>query len=557
MPVISLFGSEIPTITEPLELSIGRRFDTWIVAENTIKEYGKCKGFAINRHRVEYSENQITDLGERVVRKRTYVCEYFGKYKPNKMKPIEQQHNKGSKKTDCKWHVNLSKPKDTDFVHITFIHPDHNHELLVDNAIFATTFRRFDISIMKEIEHAVVYGRCDAYTIRNLLQPLFPDQLFLTQDLSNAIQKIKRKHQIVGSDASCLLKFLLKKQKEDPTMFVQPLIDADSDRLCGIFWMTSNQILLWSRYSDVILHDNTSRTNKYNYPLSLFILVDNNGKSRLGAQAFLNDETQESYEWVLQQTLDATGSKPRVILTDMDPAMISACQNIYKDTYHVHCIWHMSQNIPKRLKHKLKTADFKTFNKDFWKARNSLCVEVFERRFQELLEKFPDSNNYMRNTLYPIRNSWARAFTSRIFTAGMQSTQRVESINAIVHKAISSNSTMAEAVEFLDSRMQKEELNTNFMEWKYKSITYHQPFVVNNFFSDINALIKKHFSPHIVEEIHKQMCESVLYKCEKISLEDVNNFDNDQMVMYDTHLIISVRGLLTNGFLQDSGYDLD
>ncbi|CAB4433907.1 unnamed protein product [Rhizophagus irregularis] len=142
---MSLFGSEIPTITEPLELSIGCHFDTWIVAENTIKEYGKRKGFAINRHRVEYSENQITDLGDRVVKKRTYVCEYFGKYKPNKMKSIEQQHNKGSKKTDCKWHINL------------------------------------------KIEHAVVYGRCDAYTIRNLLQPLFPDQLFFTQDLSNAI----------------------------------------------------------------------------------------------------------------------------------------------------------------------------------------------------------------------------------------------------------------------------------------------------------------------------------------------------------------------------------
>ncbi|CAB4380087.1 unnamed protein product [Rhizophagus irregularis] len=118
---------------------------------------------------------------------------------------------------------------------------------------------------------------------------------------------------MVGSDASCLLKFLLKKQKEDPTMFVQPLINADSDRLCDIFWMTSNQILLWSRYSDVILHDNTSSTNKYNYPLSLFILVDNNGILRLDAQAFLNDEIQESYEWVLQQTLDTTGSKPCVI----------------------------------------------------------------------------------------------------------------------------------------------------------------------------------------------------------------------------------------------------
>ena len=165
----------------------------------------------------------------------------------------------------------------------------------------------------------------------------------------------------------------------------------------------------------------------------------------------------------MQQTLDATSSQPRVILTDMDPAMNAACQTIYKGTYHIHCIWHMSQNLPKRLKHKLGAADFKTFNTDFWKTRNSLCVEVFEQRFQALIEKFPNSSTYMRNTLYPIRQSWVRAFTSRSFTAGMQSTQRVESINQIVHKAISSSSTMAEVVEFLDSRMQKEDLNKSFM----------------------------------------------------------------------------------------------
>ena len=41
----------------------------------------------------------------------------------------------------------------------------------------------------------------------------------------------------------------------------------------------------------------------------------------------------------------------------------------------------MSQNLPKRLKAKLGTADFKQFVGDFWKMRNSLCVDVFEHRF--------------------------------------------------------------------------------------------------------------------------------------------------------------------------------
>ena len=45
----------------------------------------------------------------------------------------------------------------------------------------------------------------------------------------------------------------------------------------------------------------------------------------------------------------------------------------------------------------------------------------------------------------------------------MQSTQRVESINTIVHKTISSSLNMAGMVEFLDSWMQKEDLNKSFM----------------------------------------------------------------------------------------------
>jgi len=139
-----------------------------------------------------------------------------------------------------------------------------------------------------------------------------------------------------------LLKFLFEQQKEEPTIVVQPLINADSNRLSDIFWMMANQILLWSRYSDIILHDNTSRTNKYNYPLSLFILVDNDGKSHLEVQAFLSDKTQESYKWILQQTLNVTGFKSWVIITDMDPTMDAAYHTIYKNTYHIHCIWHIA-----------------------------------------------------------------------------------------------------------------------------------------------------------------------------------------------------------------------
>ena len=73
---------------------------------------------------------------------------------------------------------------------------------------------------------------------------------------------------------------------------------------------------------------------------------------------------------------------------------------------------------------------------DFWNARNSLCVDVFEQRFQSLLEKYPTAYEYLYGTIYSSCQSWAQPFINRIFTAGMQSTQRVESINSVIHKAV-------------------------------------------------------------------------------------------------------------------------
>ncbi len=108
----------------------------------------------------------------------------------------------------------------------------------------------------------------------------------------------------------------------------------------------------------------------------------------------------------------------------------------------------------------------------------------------------------------------------------------------IVHKAISSSLTMTNVIEVLDFWMQKETMNKSFMTWKYKSIVYHQLFAVNNFFNNINNLIKKYLSPYVIKKIYKQMCESILYKCEKISLEDTYKFDNNQLINYNNLILI-------------------
>ena len=101
----------------------------------------------------------------------------------------------------------------------------------------------------------------------------------------------------------------------------------------------------------------------------------------------------------------------------------------------------------------------------------------------------------------------------------MQSTQRVESINALIHKEVASSSSMTDVVNAIDSRMQKEALYTSFITWKYKTLTYHQPFVIVHMFSNIEKQIQNHLSSRIV-----------VYQCKKIEIGIAVDFNDDQEV---------------------------
>jgi hypothetical protein len=135
------------------------------------------------------------------------------------------------------------------------------------------------------------------------------------------------------------------------------------------------------------MHDNTCKTNRYNRPLSIFVTPDNNLKTRIVAQAIVDDETQFSYEWVFQCVKEATGISPRVFVTDSDPAVSSAVATLFPDTFHMHCIWHIGQNLPKQLKGKLGS-NFDNFMKDFYMTRNSLTEKQFNERYTYCVKLF-------------------------------------------------------------------------------------------------------------------------------------------------------------------------
>ena len=131
------------------------------------------------------------------------------------------------------------------------------------------------------------------------------------------------------------------------------------------------------------MHDNTYKTNQYNCSLSLFVTSDNNLRTQIIAQAIVDDEMQFSYEQVYQCVKEATGISPRILITNRNPAVNAAVIVQYSNTFHMHCIWHISQNLSKQLKGKLSSS-FNNFIKDFYTARNSLKEKQFNERYSNL-----------------------------------------------------------------------------------------------------------------------------------------------------------------------------
>ncbi|RHZ58061.1 hypothetical protein Glove_376g2 [Diversispora epigaea] len=256
--------------------------------------------------------------------------------------------------------------------------------------------------------------------------------------------------------------------------------------------MSLTQIALWLEYHDVILNDNTAKTNCYQMPLSLFLVIDNNTRSRLVAQALVSDEMTESYKWILECTKNATITEPLVFVTDADPAADAAIGQIYIITYQIHCIFHISENLPKNLKSKL-------------------CDQY--ENFSNLVEKYPSVKDYLMRVLYPNRQTWVRAFTSKIFTAGIQTTSCIEGLNNIIKRELQANSTLCDLA------------------------------IGNDLFSEIDKIMSKYLTPHILSAECLEMTQCLYFTANKVEpdiVEDssVNITDGFIEDLYDSKQIL-------------------
>jgi len=123
--------------------------------------------------------------------------------------------------------------------------------------------------------------------------------------------------------------------------------------------------------------------------------------------------------------------------------------------------------------------------------------------------------------LYPSRRAWARAFTLKVFTAGIQTTSRVEGYNNIIKCKLKANSTLCDLASILDARLESEVKWNHFFEYHTLSTCIGITSVSCDLFSKVNKMMEKYLTPHILSAECQEMAQCLFFTASKVELDIV------------------------------------
>ncbi|CAN1143527.1 Protein FAR1-RELATED SEQUENCE 5 [Linum perenne] len=250
---------------------------------------------------------------------------------------------------------------------------------------------------------------------------------YTPKDVENAIQAL-RKNVILGGDANTTLGYLAGRREADPG-FVYNYTVSENKQLGNLFWSDAISRSDYGYFGDVLAFDACYKLHKYNNPLVMLIGVNHHHQSVIFGGAFLENERNESYIWLLQTFLQCMGGKkPVSVITDGDKAMRHAIGEVFPEAAHRLCSWHIDRNAGAQ---KL-SPEFMSGLNGFMK--NRISIEEFEQKWQILVKKTGlDTHSWVKN-LYEDRHLWCEAYLKENFFGGMTTTSRCEGMNSTIKR---------------------------------------------------------------------------------------------------------------------------
>jgi hypothetical protein len=501
----------ISEITDQQNIKEGDTFKDYDSFETFVKNYSKNKGFSVRLDTAKY--DKIT----KEIRWREIICSRSGLSKKKKSQQTEQStntRNRSSQRCNCSFFIRGIKSEDNGLWIVVKINLMHNHELVpLQLRKFLPDNREISDNVKDKILNLHMAG-IDVAKIKDIIQHDQPNETYLYNDIYNFIYNngnCSTKQKVF--DAQNFITLLEQYKAENNEFSYIVKIDNNTREFEAAIWMFSEQKMNYSRFSDVVVFDNTYRTNRFDLPFGIFTGVNNYGQSVCFAGALMKSETTEYFIWLFTSFLELVNYQaPNVLLTDNDSAMGSAFNVTFKhfETKHRLCQWHLVKNITTNLISKLGSS-WQLFLKSFYSCLYETKEINFNIAWDSLKAQFPEAVSYL-GTLEKYKEKWAMCFNQNVFMAEMSTTQRAESMNNLMKGYINATTSMSTFLKAFESALDSRQQTVEFS--RYKEHTLNLVYKTTSPFEKQAATV---LTIYALNKFQEQLLQSSCYKCEEIT----------------------------------------
>ncbi len=498
-------------------IKCGDTFNTHDEFVYAIQQYARKNGFSIQLGKVNYkkqsSENKenIQELKE--IRKKIILCSRSGKPDQKNTNNQLQVRNRTSQRCNCEFFVRASLNSDNGLWCIINLNLSHNHSMVEQVHRHFMLAERYIPDNVKEKIVLLRKAGVNIPVIRDILKEEFGESVtWVYNDLYNFIYNIEDVKQ-KEFDAEEFLKLLDQIKQENENFLYHIHINEETQRLERVIWMYPEQRINYSRFYDIVVFDNTYKTNRFQMPFGIFTGVNNFGQSICFAGTLTIEENEETFQWIFSKFLNMVNyNAPLVLLTDDDRAIASAYKKILEplNTKHRLCQWHLLKNVMKNLIGKLGNK-WQQFIGQLYTCLNESDPYEFQNYWENLKTLYPDSNQYL---LYMEKNKekWAACYNQDVFMADMISTQRGESMNNLMKGYLDANTSLSEFISAFASALETRKESSEFLE--YKQNNFNILYKTASPFEQQAASLLTNYS---FKKTQEQIIQSYSYKCEEIT----------------------------------------
>lgn len=321
-------------------------WDSFAEAKAAVYSFVKTKGFAVS---IKRSSNPDPETKE--YRWYEFECAQGEK------KPSQSLGKRSMKRVrnDCPYKCTLRYYKRSAKWRFVLDKDEHNHTRMEEPGMLAVMRKNDRIGHQAELQHVLKRYTENPRTTAwqsvadfKAMVPGNPIEMY-EQDIRNLVYGAKRQERGPYSDTQ----LFLQKLEEDPEIFYKTKFsNGETGRLEYVFWTSQWAISQWRSNPEVMIFDNTYKTNRFNLPLTQLAGVTGSHTSFNMGWGLMFNETEDGFLWMFRQVRSIMQEHdiddPFTIISDYDRAARNAIFAQFETeerTATQLCIWHIMKNV--------------------------------------------------------------------------------------------------------------------------------------------------------------------------------------------------------------------